>query len=760
MSAWLERRWLGWGSMWLLYTVLALALYWQALPNPLIFDDVSALSHGPEGIFELYGPQFTLRPRWLSYGSFVLHSWWVGENWWAHRLVNVLLHGLTASVLFGFARALLRRALPEPPASMLQAEPGAEPCSGTVLAALACALFVLHPIAVYAVAYLVERSVVLVTLFGTLFLWTGWTAMCRQEAGQRSWGLWALSLLWYVLAVSSKEHAVTAPLLLLAMMYTWFRSQFALFVKRYWSLFLLFFVVAVIMAWPYRSIIGSVFDEVSRHLVAVLKSKQPGVENHVYGLSIMNQAALFFKHCFLWLVPYHGWMAVDMRESFPTSFLSWPRTLGALGFVAYCALGVYFLRRQNRPAPLDASAPPASPAFSPSVFAAWPWAWTGWLMLAPALLFVTEFGTVWIQDPFVLYKGYWWFSVMPLVYVLLLHRLRAWAVFVVTAVLAGLLVCSSWNRLQTLQSPQALWSDVIRWAGPGYVLGIERAYNGRALAEFEAGAWDAADADFSTVLNWFPDEVDARANRCGVRLAQQRWQEAARDCEWVLKLQPQHRSARHNWASALLNLGQSALAEQQLRQLIQEAKVRADGELLNLQQSYGSLLLQQQRYAELDQLLADMQTTAPNASIIALLRSKARQAQQDWPGLVAASHAGLAHDPHNTELWLLQALGLQQQQRLHEALQAASQVLDIDASHVEARILRGNLNQALGQNQAALFDFNQVLQAVPNEPRTLALRAMVWLQLQQPARARQDARLSCQAGLAQGCALLQKIEAP
>ena len=55
--------------------------------------------------------------------------------------------------------------------------------------------------------------------------------------------------------------------------------------------------------------------------------------------------------------------------------------------------------------------------------------------LLPALLFVTEFATVWVQDPFVLYRGYLWAIGIPGLVFFLFHGLLIWVETILMTVL-------------------------------------------------------------------------------------------------------------------------------------------------------------------------------------------------------------------------------------------------------------------------------------------------------------------------------------
>ena len=65
-----------------------LAIYLPGLDNAPVYDD-AFLTDGR--LFTLYG-SWTLRERWLSYGSFVAVRELLGDGWWKQRLVNVSIH--------------------------------------------------------------------------------------------------------------------------------------------------------------------------------------------------------------------------------------------------------------------------------------------------------------------------------------------------------------------------------------------------------------------------------------------------------------------------------------------------------------------------------------------------------------------------------------------------------------------------------------------------------------------------------------------
>lgn len=135
---------------------------------------------------------------------------------------------------------------------------------------------------------------------------------------------------------------------------------------------------------------GKVFDPRSVALVQQLEAMRPGITGLIYPLSILNEAALFFAYGLLWLIPNVQWMSVDLRPAFPLGFGSWLHVLGAVGYVALFFASIWMVLRQRNAL-----------------------ATVGLFLLFPLLWFVTEFATVWVQDPFVLYRSYLWAVVVP-----------------------------------------------------------------------------------------------------------------------------------------------------------------------------------------------------------------------------------------------------------------------------------------------------------------------------------------------------------
>ena len=413
---------------WLPIVLLAmLVVYLPGLGNELVFDD-GFLADG--SLFEEYR-RLQLRVRLLSYGSFVWVQALLGDGWWKQRLVNLAIHFGVVCALWGFYREVLRHVDPGPPPEGSVAAPASLHRSWAL--PIAIGFFAVNPAAVYAVGYLVQRSILLATFFVALGLWL----FARAAAGGKPW-LWAAALASYALAVLSKEHAVLAPLAALPVYIVVARPDRRRFVTIMGATAAIMAVAATALWLRYGEVIGKPFDEYSQAYLDQLSRLEPAASRNAYALSILNQAYLFFHYGIDWLLPYAGWMSINLRPPFPIKFATFPHVLGIFGYLAALAGGFWLAVRYRD------------------------WrALLGLALVIPAVLFATEFATVWVQDPFVLYRSYLWAIGIPGIVFLLLHGPPPRVLAVIAVILASLLLWQAQDRIFSLATAERAWSDAI-----------------------------------------------------------------------------------------------------------------------------------------------------------------------------------------------------------------------------------------------------------------------------------------------------------
>ena len=264
-------------------------IYGPTLFHELIFDD-RRLVDGT--IFGRYGSLLTLQPRMLSYGSFVWIDALTDHNVMAQRGFNVLLHLATCWAIWQLVQELVKHADWSP---RRLADPLFESRLRFAMAA-GVALYAVNPVAVYAVGYLIQRSIIMATLFAALACTAYLRALAR---GSLLWAIGALACT--LLALASKEHAVTLPLLALPL-YIYVKRPSIKGVALASAVGVALLAVLTALLWQrFGAMVGaSAFDETSGAYVHQLEQMHPGITARIYPLSVMNQAALFWHYGLLW----------------------------------------------------------------------------------------------------------------------------------------------------------------------------------------------------------------------------------------------------------------------------------------------------------------------------------------------------------------------------------------------------------------------------------------------------------------------------
>jgi len=494
-----------------IYAVLVVAavalVYGQFLSNPLVFDDIRFF-----GGLEHLAAFSPLQIRWLPYATIAWTVGVLGEGMFWLRLEALVLHSATGVALFFFIQRLHQQVEVRDP----DGDRGL-PAGG--LACAAALLFVLHPAAVYGAAYLVQRTIVMATLFCLLAL----LAYLHGLKEKRAIWLW-LSVALYLLAVLSKEHAIMLPAVMLAMTVLLggtFKTEFS----RLWKIYLACLGIAIFVVFQKYAILGTVYEKLAPEMLQEIKVE------HAYPLSILTQCWLFFKYLGLWLFPNTAWFSVDMREPFADSLMS-PYWFAVLGFVGYGVLAVKLLLKRGKTGLL------------------------GFALLFPWLLFFTEFSAVRIQEPFALYRSYLWMAgiciAAPVLFGRLEARKAAWLAGVLALVLAALAV----GRLTTFSQRFLLWNDAaILMQDKQHLHAADRIYANRGKSLRELGRYREAIADYQVAISLRPNYANYHHGIAIAYLDAGDYARAIDEFGKAIGLEPQHVRAYYGRGEGYLLLG-------------------------------------------------------------------------------------------------------------------------------------------------------------------------------------------------------------
>ncbi len=331
--------------------VLSAAVYLPGIPGPYVFDDRynilsnSYLKIGSLDRRELYQASFSIKSgpllRPVSMLSFALNHYFAGSFNDSRPLkaTNLAIHVINGLLVFWLMRLLLARATRAGSAGGVTTFASASPIRTDLLAAAVALLWLVHPINLTSVLYVVQRMTSLSALFTLLGLTLYLKGRSEIAAGRYS-AAW-LIVLGLVgcggLGVLSKENAALLPLFMLAIELTLFADE------EPWR------------AWSRLSprtkgvILTVLFILVAAALIGVISFAAGRYGSRPFTMTerVLTEARVLMLYLSLLLVPridlfglYHDDIAIS------TSLLSpWTTLASVLGIVALVGLALSTRRR-------------------------------------------------------------------------------------------------------------------------------------------------------------------------------------------------------------------------------------------------------------------------------------------------------------------------------------------------------------------------------------------------------------------------------
>jgi len=741
--------------------VLTAALYAGYLRNPLVFDDYNLLDEA--NLKAIAEAPFAIAVRWLSNLSLVLTYRVAGTDWSWYRIGNLALHTTTVLLLYGFFHFLLRNLGPRLDGSS----------DNKWLAFFAALWFAVHPVAVYGVGYLIERSIVMATLFAVASLYCYVVALERQRL---HWFLWAL--LCYFLALSSKEHAVMVPGAAIAVS-IFLKKPALLEYRKHWLLAAVVLGMATALALLFasyqRGALGSAYEPQAFEIFSQMRERGTGASlDNAFILSMATQAHLFFKYLLLWIVPYTGWMSIDVRQPFATGIAVWPYAVSSVAFAAYPVVAAILIRRGGRR----------------GLF--------GLGMIFPWLMFLPELSVVRVAEVFVLYRSYIWMFGVPFMGLALVAGRPLRNLVAGGTIFAVILALLATNRLDTLSDHIKLWTDAIEVNRGKIDQGAERPYFKRGLAYRDSGRYDEAIADFkagygvqsssyspanagdkgliyfqfnyliettedlkrlkafSEEIRQHPSSADAYLRRGKVYLNLLRPLPAANDFSEAIRLDPEHAGeALRSRALVLAKHGGPAGPAAAIQDLN-----RAIASNPRFAKAYMSRALVLVAQGNLTSALADIEkavSLAPTDAEIQFNRGNLLVAGKRFEDAFRQYGKAIELDPNLADAYLNRAAILMQAGRLEEAMPDLDRAIALNPDGEAAYFNKAKIHLARGDKEGALSDFGKVLKLNHLDKDALFERGLLLAEKGLAKEARISLQRSCAAGNDAGCAKAQEL---
>ncbi len=441
-------------------------IYIPAITNIVIFDDAQIFRDG-----SLRPNLLSTTPRFVTHLTYEAVDQLFNHSIIAQKVFNLVLHGVVIILLYFLSIVLLEFALADIPASTANKAVGYKN-----RVRVGVTLFALNPSAVYATAYLVQRSIVLATAF-TLLMAISFVYGLRT----RKHFPVCVALVFYGLAVLSKESAVMSlfilPVLFIVIRKPAFREiamaiaivlAIATFISAY---FLRNYQLSLLV--PYE-------PSAPEHLAQVGLYKTEEAK-YVLALHALNQLNLFFAYGFIWLFPNPNWMSIDLQPIFPSLGTIWNyMPLGLLFLILFAVATHLLLLGSNKRRLIGA------------------------FILIPMILFQTEIWVIRIQEPFAIYRSYLWAISLPGLIALALTPFSRRHIVAAGIGIAAIHGGMANNRARTFASDMAIWSDAIEKSNSYTFLkgfGIWRHYINRGAAYLSRGEIRNALADFHRAEN-------------------------------------------------------------------------------------------------------------------------------------------------------------------------------------------------------------------------------------------------------------------
>lgn len=441
-------------------------IYVPAMTNIVVFDDAQIFRDG------------ALRPHLLStLPRLVTNLTYVGidelfaKSIVAQKIFNLALHGVVVVLLYHTTIRLMAFATDRNAANNSKT-----PTNPRNPVRIGVALFALNPSAVYATAYLVQRSILLATFFTLLMV-----ASFLHGLQTRSRASIGFSFLFYGLAVLSKELAVMA-VFLLPLLFIAVRRPSA---KRTG--------VAIGLTLGIAALIAGIF--LQNYHLSLLVPYEPAAQTYLarvglsgtenasvlFFLHLANQLNLFFAYGLLWAIPNPNWLAIDLQTVFPLVESVGFYVPLAMAFVSVLVFASISLFNESPKRRLLAV-----------------------LILVPMILFQTEIWIIRIQEPFAIYRSYFWAICLPgllaLAFTHCTKKQLLVAAFAVSVLHGGVAM----NRARTFSSDLTIWSDAIEKSSKNPLLrgfGVWRHYINRGAAYLSRGDIRQALEDFHRADN-------------------------------------------------------------------------------------------------------------------------------------------------------------------------------------------------------------------------------------------------------------------
>jgi len=515
--SWSRRDWL-WGLILMLSVILIYTPVWTA---GFVWDDETILTTnpcivGPLGLKEIWTTSYAnICPLALT-SFWVEHALW-GLNPLPYHLVNVLLHGACAILLWRVLRSLRVQG-----------------------AWLGAALWALHPVAVESAAWVTELKNTESGLFFLLSILFFVRYLRTKDLGGRTGSDWnyALTLLFAALAMASKSSTVILPVVLFLCSW-WMDGRWHWRnVARVVPMFLMAIAASALSIWTQGLQLASVADP-------------QWVRTWSERLGAAGDAVWFYLGKLLWPHPL-----ITVYPRWQIAAGQWVSYLALLAMIVI--LSIFWLIRQP---------------WSRACFFAFAYFLVA---LLPVLGLIDNpiFRLSLVFDHLQYLASIGPLALAGAGLVLFSNFIVPKKPWLQSSLCAGLLLIlgmASWQRTLVYESNETFWTDTLA-KNPDCWIG----HNNLGEALLQKGQLDEAVAQYQKALVIYPNYPEARNNLGNALLQNGQVDDAVAQYQKALEIKPNNAGARNNLGVALLHRGQLDEAVAQFQKALEINPSHAD----------------------------------------------------------------------------------------------------------------------------------------------------------------------------------------
>ena len=537
-----------------LVVLIGVGVYSRTFNLPFVLDDIHSIVQNEARRSIDVSLSSWLGTRSIPYFTLDLNYYWGELDVFGYHVVNIVLHLITTAVVIVLMYLVARRSYKRRVwwFGWLKID------SYYLFGVTAGLIFLVHPLQTQSVNYIVQRMVLITTLFylsSILFYW-----LYREGSRSKIAWFWAvLSIISAVLAMHSKEIAITLPIVIVMVEYVFFSRSWMGLVRRWYKLLPWLITILIIPAYmlgvrdvfiqgselPPYAYDDSVADKISIKRILDVSAETPEVSRGVY---LMTQGRVLVRYIRLLVLP----VGQNIDHDIPYQYSFW--SLAVLSFwlvvLAVFGWGVWLYRRKRVVSALGIAVFFVAISVESSVIPITDTIFEHRLYL-PMIGFVMVVMDVlsWGMDK--LYSSV---------------ETRKYAKYIIVSMVIVLvlgLAAASFARNEVWRSALSLWTDAVKKSPTK-----ARPLNNLGLAYVDLGRNKDAEDVYRRALDSNSDNVEVMIN-LGVLLGQERrTKEAVEVLKRGIEIKPQFVSGYINLGNVYMLQGKHIEAEEMYRKAL------------------------------------------------------------------------------------------------------------------------------------------------------------------------------------------------